>query len=79
MKKTTLEYHLTARVKLFRMFLHLKMVNGAYCFAAAASLPSGFIPLFMISSLRFRIGIPSIYSIANTLLRKLQSKLSEVD
>lgn len=42
----------------------------AYCFAAAAILPPGFIPLFAISSPRFRIGIPSIYSITKNLLTK---------
>ena len=42
----------------------------AYCFAAAAILPPGFIPLFAISSPRLRIGIPSIYSITKTLLTK---------
>lgn len=44
----------------------------AYCFAAAAILPRGFIPLFAISSPRFMIGIPSIYSITKTLLSRQQ-------
>lgn len=48
----------------------LRENQGAYCFAAAASLPLGLMPLFAISSPRFRIGIPSIYSITKTLLTK---------
>lgn len=47
----------------------------AYCFAAAAILPPGFIPLFAISSPRLRIGIPSIYSITKTLLTKQKKYL----
>lgn len=42
--------------------------TGAYCFASAANLPPGSMPLFAISSPRFIIGIPSINSIAKTFL-----------
>ena len=48
--------------------------SETYCFAAAAILPSGFMPLFAISSPRLRIGIPSIYSITKALLIKPKKK-----
>lgn len=41
----------------------------AYCFAAAASLPAGLMPLFAISSSSFIMGIPLIYSITRTFLQ----------
>lgn len=48
-----------------------------YCFAAAAILPLGLMPLLAISSPRFRIGIPTIYSMTKTLLIKAQKKKRE--
>lgn len=41
----------------------------AYCFAAAAILPPGLMPLFSISSPSFLIGIPSMYSMTRAFLQ----------
>lgn len=49
---------------------NLSRKSKAYCFAAAATLPPGLMPLLAISSPSFMIGIPLIYSITRTFLQK---------